>query len=79
MGGTIPWDGPSAIVPASAVEVLHLFKQYYNHVPLIKCGDCGLLDTMGCPVKRTVVHDGVEESACVAPGGFCAWAKPKEE
>lgn len=36
----IPWDGPSVIVPAKAIEVLHQFNQNFNYVPLGQCRDC---------------------------------------
>ena len=36
----IPWEGPSVIVPAKAIEVLHQFNQNFNYVPLGQCRDC---------------------------------------
>ncbi len=45
----------------------------------ISCDDCTLLNTMRCPIKRALVYDGIEESACVAPGGCCAWGEGREK
>lgn len=36
----IPWSGPSVIVPASAIEMLHKFNQNFNYVPIVQCRDC---------------------------------------
>lgn len=44
----------------------------------VHCKDCRYLDTMRCPVKRALVYDEVSPTAVIAPGGFCAWGKPKE-
>ena len=46
---------------------------------IVHCQDCDYLDTMECPVKRALVFDGVSKTACVAPGGFCAWGERREE
>ncbi len=45
---------------------------------VVHCKDCGYLDTMWCPVKRALVYEGVSPTAVIAPGGLCAWGKPKE-
>ena len=42
---------------------------------IVRCGDCKLVNTKQCPIKRALMFDGVDESACVAPGGFCAWGE----
>ena len=47
----IPWNGPSVIVPAKAIEVLHKFNQNFNYVPLGLCRDCG-----GCYTDRDGDH-----------------------
>lgn len=41
---------------------------------IIRCRDCEMENTMRCPIKRALVYDGLSESDCVAPGGYCAWA-----
>lgn len=47
---------------------------------ITRCRDCKICDTMECPIKRALVADGqCGESDCVAPGGFCAWARPRED
>ena len=54
----IPWEGPSVIVPAEAIEVLHKFNHNYNHVPLIQCRDCTFGKAQkqcGCLVLMAVV------------------------
>ncbi|OFK25055.1 hypothetical protein [Olsenella sp. HMSC062G07] len=46
---------------------------------LVRCRDCKYLDTMRCPIKRSLVYDGASTTAVVAPGGFCAWGQPRED
>lgn len=46
---------------------------------IVRCGECKYVDTMKCPVKRALVFDRVGESACVAPGGYCAWGERRED
>jgi hypothetical protein len=46
--------------------------------PVTRCKNCLIENTMECHIKRALVVDGqCDESACVAPGGFCAWGKSR--
>ena len=66
----IPWDGPSVIVPAEAIEVLHKFNHNYNYVPLVYCPDCDAEDQGTCW--------GRHEAWGADPKGFCWEAMPRK-
>ena len=70
----IPWNGPSVIVPAEALEVLHKFNHNYNHVPLIQCLECEFgrgVEQCGCLLFLAVNKDFDMKN----PKGFCSLAK----
>ena len=46
--------------------------------PIVRCKDCRFIDTKQCPIKRALLYDGLSESACVAPGGYCAWGERRD-
>ena len=83
----IPWDGPSVIVPAEAIEVLHKFNHNYNYVPLIQCRGCKFGSAGEAVIGGNWQHGnclnpryrgGGIHSANARAKGFCAWAEPKE-
>ena len=83
----VPWNGPSVIVPAAAIEALHKFNHNYNHVVLIQCRDCRFGSAGEAVISGNWQHgncgnprfrgSGIHRANARAKG-FCAWGEPKE-